>query len=162
MNIRFSLAPLALAAMLCCAHSAAQTPEWEQPEVVAVNRLPMKTTFFNFESVDKAVAGEMSASQYYRSLDGAWSFAYSPGVDARPRYFYKPAFDVSAWKTIQVPGMIQAQGFGKPIFTNIKYPFPANEPFIPHDTNEVGSYRRDFEIPAGWDGRRSKTNSSPR
>ncbi|WP_395406603.1 glycoside hydrolase family 2 TIM barrel-domain containing protein [Pseudoduganella sp. UC29_106] len=153
MNIRFSLAPLALAAMLCCAHSAAQTPEWEQPEVVAVNRLPMKATFFNFESVDKAVAGELSASQYYRSLDGAWSFAYSPGVDARPIDFYKPGFDVSAWKTIQVPGMIQAQGFGKPIFTNIKYPFPANEPFIPHETNEVGSYRRDFEVPAGWDGR---------
>ena len=137
MKIRIDLAPLALASALCCAHSAAQTtaPEWEQPEVVALNREPMKATFFNFESVEKAVAGDMAASRYFRSLDGTWSFAYSAGVENRPRDFYKTGFDVSAWKTIQVPGMIQAQGFGKPVFTNIKYPFPANEPLVPHDTN---------------------------
>jgi beta-galactosidase len=154
-KIRFELAPVALAAAIFCALGAAQaaTPEWEQPEVVAVNREPMKATFFNFESVDKAVAGDMTASQFYRSLDGTWSFTYSWGVDKRPQNFYRPDFDVSGWKSIQVPGMMQAQGFGKPVFTNIKYPFPANEPFIPHDSNEVGSYRRDFEIPAGWDGR---------
>ena len=128
-------------------------PEWEQPDVVAVGREPMKATFFNFESVEKAVAGDPAASQYYRSLDGTWSFAYSWGVDNRPRDFYKAGFDVSGWKTIQVPGMMQAQGFGKPVFTNIKYPFPANQPFIAHDTNEVGSYRRDFDVPANWDGR---------
>jgi len=142
---------LLLAAVPVFALAAA--PEWEQPEVVAINREPMKSTFFNFESVEKAAAGDMAASQYYRSLDGTWSFAYASGVENRQRDFYKPEYDVSAWKTIQVPGMMQAQGFGKPIFTNIKYPFPANEPFIPHDSNEVGSYRRDFEIPAGWDGR---------
>jgi len=151
-KIRFELAPLALAAALCCAAHAA-APEWEQPEVVAVNREPMKTTFFNFESVEKAVAGDMAASQNYLSLDGTWSFAYTWGVDKRPADFYKPSFDVSGWKTIQVPGMMQSQGFGKPVFTNIKYPFPANEPFIPHDSNEVGSYRRDFDVPANWDGR---------
>ena len=33
------------------------------------------------------------------------------------------------------------------------YSFPANPPFIPHDDNPVGSYRRDFEIPPAWDGR---------
>ena len=49
--------------------------------------------------------------------------------------------------------MMQAQGYGKPIFTNIKYPFPANEPFIPHELNEVGSYRRDIDVPADWNGR---------
>jgi beta-galactosidase len=127
--------------------------EWEQPEVVAVNREPMKSTFFNFESRGKALAGDMAASKYYRSLDGTWTFAYSPNPDVRPRDFYKPGYDTRGWKTIQVPGMLQAQGYGKPIFTNIKYPFPANEPFIPHEMNEVGSYLRDFEVPADWNGR---------
>jgi beta-galactosidase len=127
--------------------------EWEQPGVVAVNREPMKATFFNFESRELALAGDKTKSQYYRSLDGTWSFAYSPNPDSRPRDFYRPAYDTSGWKTIQVPGMIQAQGFGKPIFTNIKYPFPANQPFIPHELNEVGSYRRDFDVPADWQGR---------
>jgi beta-galactosidase len=127
--------------------------EWEQPEVVAVNREPMKATFFNFESRDKAIAGDKAASRYYRSLDGTWSFAYSPNPRNRPKDFYQPGYDVSGWKTIQVPGMMQAQGYGKPVFTNIKYPFPANEPTIPHDMNEVGSYRRDFDVPANWSGR---------
>ena len=149
MNIRFIFAPLLLAAAFSCAADAA-TPEWEQPQVVALNREPMKATFFNFESVEKALAGDMAASQYFRSLDGAWQFAYTQGVAQRPADFYKPDFDTSGWKTIQVPGMMQAQGYGKPIFTNIKYPFPANQPFIPHELNEVGSYRRGFDVPADW------------
>jgi beta-galactosidase len=129
-------------------------PEWEQPEVFAVNREPMKATFFNFESVALAKAGNMAASHRYRSLDGTWSFTWTRGVDNRPADFYKPGYDVSTWKTIQVPGMMAAQGFGLPEFFNVQYPFPQNEPFIPHDANEVGSYRRDFEVPADWTGQR--------
>ena len=151
-----SPAALAVALAITPAPGLSQTapvPEWEQPEVVALNREPMKATFFNFESRDKAQAGDKAASSYYRSLDGAWSFAYSPTPDARPRDFYKNDFDVSAWKQIQVPGMMQAQGYGKPIFTNVRYPFPMNEPLIQHSLNEVGSYKRSFEVPANWDGR---------
>ena len=124
--------------------------EWEQPEVVEVNREPMKATFFNFESRQLALAGDKAASRNYLSLDGTWSFAYSPNPEARPKDFFQPAFDISKWGSIQVPGMLQTQGYGKPIFTNIVYPFPANEPFIPHELNEVGSYRRNFDLPANW------------
>ncbi|WP_338760386.1 glycoside hydrolase family 2 TIM barrel-domain containing protein [Massilia sp. METH4] len=146
-------AAIALALALPALAADQARAEWEQPEVVAVNRLPMKATFFNYESVDKALAGDKAASNWFKSLDGAWSFAYSPNPQARPKNFYKPSFDTSKWATVQVPGMMQAQGYGKPIFTNIQYPFPANEPFIPHDLNEVGSYRRDIELPADWNGR---------
>jgi beta-galactosidase len=132
---------------------AVELAEWEQPEVAAVNREPMKATFFNFESRELAEAGDMTASAFYRSLDGTWSFAYSATPESRPHDFFKPEYDVGAWKTIQVPGMMQAQGYGTPIFANIQYPFPANEPFIPHEMNEVGSYRRDIDIPANWGGR---------
>jgi beta-galactosidase len=128
--------------------------EWEQPEVVAVNREPMKATFFNFESRDLAIKGDMTASAYYRTLDGTWDFKFSKGVEARPKDFYKE--NTSGWDKIQVPGMIQAQGegkFGTPEFYNIKYPFPMNEPYIPHDLIEVGSYKRDFEVPADWSGK---------
>jgi beta-galactosidase len=132
--------------------ASAGTVEWEQPEVFAINREPMKATFFNYESAALARAGDMASSGRYRSLDGAWSFAWTKGVDHRPADFYKPGFDVSKWKSIKVPGMMAAQGFGLPEFYNVKYPFPLNEPFVPHDTNEVGSYRRNFDIPAGWAG----------
>ncbi|MDC7675970.1 glycoside hydrolase family 2 TIM barrel-domain containing protein [Asticcacaulis machinosus] len=127
--------------------------EWEQPEVVAVNRLPMKATFFNYETVDKAVAGDMAASANYLSLDGTWKFAFSKTPETRPVDFYKPDYDVSGWGTVQVPGILQAQGYGTPIFSAAGYPFGANEPFVKHEVNEVGSYRRDFDLPAAWDGR---------
>ena len=127
--------------------------EWEQPEVVALNREPMKATFFNFESRALALAGSKAASRYYLPLDGTWAFKYSPNPEVRPQDFYRPSYDISKWGSIQVPGMMQTQGYGKPIFTNIEYPFPANEPFIAHELNEVGSYRRDFDLPAGWHGR---------
>lgn len=147
------LALIAAFGVPAAAGAAPARAEWEQPEINAVNREPMKATFFNFESRDKALAGDKAASQYYRSLDGSWAFAFSETPAKRPKDFYRPGYDVSKWKRIKVPGMIQAQGFGKPIFTNIQYPFPANEPFIQHDLNEVGSYRRDFEVPANWRGR---------
>ncbi|WP_229223482.1 glycoside hydrolase family 2 TIM barrel-domain containing protein [Duganella sp. sic0402] len=127
-----------------------QAAEWEQPEVVQLNREPMKATFFNFESRPLALAADKAASRNYLSLDGTWSFAYSPNPEARPKEFFQPSFDVSKWGSIQVPGMLQTQGYGKPIFTNIVYPFPANEPFIPHELNEVGSYRRNFDLPEDW------------
>ncbi|TWI62651.1 beta-galactosidase [Pseudoduganella lurida] len=158
--MRCTTLALAISLALSSLAHAAQAPvaaapaEWEQPEVFAVNREPMKATFFNFESVELAKAGDMSRSKRYRSLDGAWQFAWTKGVANRPADFYKPGFDVSAWKTIQVPGMMQAQGFGVPEFYNIVYPFPLNEPYIPHDVNEVGSYRRDFDVPVDWQGQR--------
>ncbi|WP_144004619.1 glycoside hydrolase family 2 TIM barrel-domain containing protein [Asticcacaulis excentricus] len=144
--------------MLAAAPVLAQTApvaEWEQPEVVAVNREPMKATFFNFESRDLALKGDKSASTRFLSLDGTWDFKFSKGVDNRPKDFYKAGANLSGWDKIQVPGMIQAQGdgkFGLPEFFNIKYPFPANEPFIPHDMIEVGSYKRSFEVAADWTG----------
>ncbi|WP_298330926.1 glycoside hydrolase family 2 TIM barrel-domain containing protein [Asticcacaulis sp.] len=126
--------------------------EWEQPEVLAVNRLPMKATFFNYESVDKAVAGQMAASANYLTLDGTWKFALSKTPETRPVDFYKPDFDVSGWGTVQVPGILQAQGYGVPLFSGAGYPFGANEPYVRHEVNEVGSYRRDFELP-NWSGK---------
>ena len=41
-------------------------------------------------------------------------------------------------------------GYGYPIYVNIPYPFTADEPNVPEDDNPVGSYRREFEVPASW------------
>jgi beta-galactosidase len=145
---------------LCCGAGAAlavenrvPVAEWERPEVNEINRLPMRATGFPFESVELARAGKLADSRYFHSLNGDWRFAFSPSVDRRPVDFHRDDFDVSAWKTIPVPSMWQAQGYGQPLYNNIAYPFPANQPYIPHDINSVGSYRRDFTVPKDWDGR---------
>jgi len=153
MSMAVAMAMMGVAPALPATAANPVRAEWEQPEVVAQGREPMKATFFNFESRDLALAGDKAASRYYLPLDGTWAFKYSPTPEARPKDFYRLSYDVSKWGAIQVPGMMQTQGHGKPIFTNIEYPFPANEPFIAHELNEVGSYRRDFDVPANWNGR---------
>ncbi|WP_230481632.1 glycoside hydrolase family 2 TIM barrel-domain containing protein [Sphingomonas sp. Leaf21] len=127
-------------------------PDWENPAVNARGTRPASATAFPYESRELALANDRTRSSRFLSLDGPWSFAFSPSVDAAPRGFERPDYDVSGWKSIKVPAMWQAEGYGQPKYNNITYPFPANRPLVPHDDNETGSYRRDFDLPQGWTG----------
>jgi len=127
-------------------------PDWENPAVYARGKLPAAATHFAFESREAALAGDKTRSARHQTLDGLWQFSFSPSADALPTGFEKPDYDASAWKTIKVPAMWQAEGYDQPRYNNITYPHPANRPLIPHESNPVGSYRRTFEIPAGWAG----------
>ncbi|MBN2970731.1 DUF4981 domain-containing protein [Roseomonas aeriglobus] len=127
-------------------------PEWENPAVNAINRLPARATGFPFESRDKALAGHRTQSSRFLSLNGDWKFAFSPNAIDLPKGFERPDYDVSGWKSIKVPAMWQAQGYDQARYNNITYPFPMDRPFIPHAANPVGSYRRDVTLPANWTG----------
>ncbi len=127
-------------------------PDWENPAVHARGKLPAHATGFAFETRDLALAGDRARSARFVSLNGDWRFHFSPSVDGAPKGFAAPDYDVSAWKTIPVPAMWQAQGYGQPKYNNITYPFPADRPLVPHDDNETGSYRRDIDVPASWAG----------
>lgn len=127
-------------------------PDWENPAVFAVNKLPPRATGFPFESREKAIVGHRTKSNRFLLLNGAWKFAFTPDADKLPVGFEQPDYDVSGWKEIQVPSDWQTQGYDQPRYNNITYPFPANRPLIPHAQNPVGSYRRDIEVPADWSG----------
>lgn len=127
-------------------------PDWENPAVNAIGKLPARATGFPFESRERAIAGHRTHSSRFLLLSGEWKFALSPSADALPAGFEQPGYDVSGWKSIKVPADWQAEGFDQPRYNNITYPFPANRPLIPHATNPVGSYRRDVEVPAKWSG----------
>ena len=129
-------------------------PDWENPTIHARGKLPARSTAFPFESRDMAIAGDTRQSRRFLDLNGTWQFHFSPSVDGAPQGFERPDYDASGWKTIAVPAMWQAKGFGQPKYNNITYPFPANRPLVPHDDNETGSYRRDFDVPAQWAGER--------
>lgn len=130
----------------------ASRPDWENPAVFAIGKMPARATAFPYETAERALDGKMAASARYQSLDGLWKFAFSPSADATPQGFFKSDFDVSGWKDIKVPADWQAEGYDQPRYNNITYPFPANRPLIPHATNPVGSYRRDFTMPGDWKG----------
>lgn len=54
------------------------------------------------------------------------------------------------WTTINVPGHWQLQGYGRPQYTNVIYPFPVCPPYVPTE-NPTGTYRRSFHVPSNWD-----------
>jgi beta-galactosidase len=66
--------------------------------------------------------------------------------------FTAEGFDDHSWESIQVPShwVLQGDGaYGRPIYTNIQFPFPIDPPHVP-DENPTGDYRRHFDIPADW------------
>lgn len=132
----------------------AETPDWENPEVFGRNKEPGHCTLMPYAEVARALGGTREESPYYRLLNGNWKFKWVPKPADRLKDFYKVEYDVRGWDVIPVPSNWELQGYGIPIYTNIKYPFaPVNPPHIPHDNNPVGSYRTEFTVPSDWRGR---------
>jgi beta-galactosidase len=148
------LSLLACAVFTLNSGQAQQTPDWENPGIFAINKEAPRATFMQYESVKKAVVDDMTQSPFFLDLNGTWKFNWVKKPADRPMDFYKESFDVSKWDNIEVPSNWELKGYGTPIYTNINYPHPTNPPYVGHDDNPVGSYRRDFTLPAQWDGRR--------
>ena len=87
-------------------------------------------------------------------LNGTWKFNYVDRPADIPNKFYAKKYNVSGWSDIQVPGNIELQGFGVPVYVNTRNEFEANPPYVPTDFNPVGCYVTDFEVPVEWKGRR--------
>ena len=138
-------------------------PELEDPRILGENKQPWHATLMPYATLDEALRADRYASTFARSLNGDWKFNWVANPGDRPVDFYQTDFDDGAWKTIPVPSCWQMQGYGTPIYTNITYPFQRDWPRVmsepprdwtAHDArNPVGSYRRDFEVPASWNGR---------
>lgn len=115
-------------------------PDWQNPEIVENNRLPMSSTF--------------ETDGYRLMLNGVWDFCWYETIDSRSKDFYRTDFDASDWGTIPVPGMWELNGYGDPVYVNIGYVwkdhFKSNPPFPADWHNYAGQYRRTFEVDPAW------------
>src|SRR5579872_6912853 len=137
--------------------------EWEAEQSLGLNKEKPRATFHSYADVESAKKVLPEFSQYRVSLDGAWKFHWAKRPEERPVDFFKPGFDVSGWKEIAVPSSWQMQGYDVPVYSNQAYLFRRDWPRVMGEPpqrfttfvnrNPVGSYRRDFAIPASWDGR---------
>ncbi|WP_091166017.1 glycoside hydrolase family 2 TIM barrel-domain containing protein [Paenibacillus sp. 1_12] len=127
--------------------------DWENHRLLQRNRLPARAAFIPFGDDESALCGERELSPYYVPLNGNWKFNYAPTPAHAPSSFHQEAFDASSWDDLPVPSCWQMHGYGQPHYSNVVYPFPIVPPLVPTD-NPTGSYRREFTVPAGWNGQR--------
>ena len=136
--------------------------EWHDLQVNEINRLPLHTLHFAYDPNDFAGTGaeylDKKKSMNYLSLDGTWKFNWVANADERPTDFYKTDLDDSKWNNIQMPGNWEMLGYGQPEYVNVGFAwrghFDQQPPAVPTKDNHVGSYRREINIPANWDGKR--------
>ena len=151
--------------------------EWQNPGMLGYNKLPARSLFSSFSSVNEARKVLPEFAKDYLSLNGEWSFHFAKNPDERPKDFFIKGYDDSKWDRLQVPvswnmAGIQKDGtlkYGVPIYVNQWVIFKYNiepgdwkkgvmrEPPKNYTTyeyrNEVGSFRRSFDVPANWDGK---------
>ena len=149
----------ALIACLCflavgTATSQTALEDWENPALLHAGTERPRATFVPFPDAASALRLGPKDSPRYLSLNGPWKFHWSPRPADRPLDFWNPSTDVSGWKETPVPSNWMFQGYDHPIYVNIPYEFARNPkpPFVPHDRNPVGSYRRTFTVPDGVEG----------
>ncbi|WP_263384522.1 glycoside hydrolase family 2 TIM barrel-domain containing protein [Granulicella arctica] len=139
-------------------------PEVENEAILGIHKEPYHATLMPYKDRTEALAADRKASSWARTLNGSWKFHWVPRPEERPVDFCKPAFDVSGWKDIPVPSNMEVQGYGTPIYTNFTYPFKKDWPRVTGEPprefttyterDAVGSYRREFDVPANWKSRR--------
>jgi len=145
--------------------TASVPKEIEDPQNIGINKEASHATLMPYGSMKEALAANRHASSFSRSLNGTWKFNWVDWPQKRPVDFYKLSYDVSGWKDIKVPSNFQVQGYGTPNYSNFTLIFQSDFPKVMTEPknkryttlterNPVGSYRRDFTVPAEWSGRR--------
>ncbi len=127
--------------------------DWATPAILHRHRLPARADLAVFPDAQAARRMRPEVSPCRRALDGPWRFFYGATPGAAPAAFQAPEFDDRGWRTMPVPGAWQMHGVDQPQYTNTRYPFPLDPPHVP-DRNPVGLYRRRFQVPSDWPGRR--------
>ena len=129
-------------------------------------KLPAHATFIPYSSTSQMMQDKCYAMPWltperadYLLLNGEWKFRYTADwKQGKPeaKDFYADNADVSAWDDIKVPLNWEMAGYDVPVYNNVGYPFHNDPPRIKamddnFDKNPVGSYRRTFNLPEGWE-----------
>ena len=140
---------------------------WEDQSVYEENKETAHATFIPYTSTE-AMKSDVNYNKAwltpekadYLSLNGTWKFNLVPEPSARPGEdeFWGNDADVSAWDNIDVPSCWEMKGYDLPLYVNVEYAFLNNPPYVKNKVegvgdNPVGSYRRTFTLPKGWEAK---------
>lgn len=113
---------------------------YEDLTVLHKNTMPNRAYYI--PSSGRQTAGRDKSDRFVL-LSGEWKFRYFDSIYQAKEAFYEEGFCTETFDTVTVPGVWQNDGYGRHQYTNIRYPFPFDPPYVPHD-NPCGEYVRTF------------------
>lgn len=117
---------------------------YEDLKVLHENTMPARAYYIPASKRMDNLLENREASDRIQFLNGIWKFKYFESIYDVKEEFFKQEFDVSDYVDIKVPGVWQNEGYDHHQYTNIKYPFPFDPPYVPQDI-PCGAYVYDFE-----------------
>ncbi len=129
---------------------------WEDPYIIKENKENGHNNAYAYR--DEAAALARGEAPFKISLNGMWKFYWQKGLKQTRTDYFAAGFDDSRWDDMPVPSVWQLNGYSKPIYLCSFYPkgISTNEKQIPkidENINEIGVYRRRFNIPQEWSGK---------
>ena len=116
---------------------------YENLQILHENTMPNRAYYIPASHRMDTLVEKREDSDRFVLLNGNWKFRYYDSIlDLKDR-FYEPGYDTSDFGEIPVPGMWQMYGYDFHQYTNTRYPFPANPPYVPKE-NPCGAYVRSF------------------
>ena len=116
---------------------------YEDPHTLHVGTMPNRAYYIPASQRSDALVERRETSDRFQLLNGSWKFRYYASIYDLQDAFYEVGYDASAFDSIPVPSVWQNHGYDHHQYTNIRYPFPADPPYVPKE-NPCGAYLCDF------------------
>ena len=117
---------------------------YENLHILHENTMPDRNYYI---PAGKAYSTSLDArdhSDRVQFLNGTWKFRYYDSIYKLQDEFYSEGYDISGFDDIPVPSVWQMHGYDYHQYTNVRYPFAFDPPYVPKD-NPCGAYVTDFD-----------------
>ena len=116
---------------------------YEDLHVLHENTMPDRSYYIPASGFADALTERREDSDRFQMLSGEWRFRYYESIYELQERFYETDYDFRSFARVTVPGVWQNYGYDTHQYTNIRYPFPFDPPYVPQD-NPCGAYIREF------------------
>ncbi len=117
---------------------------YENLKVLHENTMPNRSYYIPASKAMYDLVEHRESSDRFQLLNDTWQFRYYDSIYDLQEEFFAANYDASGFDTISVPGMWQNAGYDLHQYTNLRYPFPFDPPYVPQD-NPCGAYVYDFD-----------------
>ena len=106
---------------------------YEELKKVHVNTMPPRSYYIPAEKKTDDLTESRENSGRFFLLSGWWRFKYYSSIYDLEEPFFEEGYFAEKCDNVFVPGMWQNYGYDCHQYTNVKYPFPLDPPYVPHD-----------------------------